>query len=112
MIKLFCSLLNDNSGRSPRHYRFTSDVLPTATSPMTITLEIRRVRLLLSQVRLIKPPKSLSLYGVVSDEKGGGQSVICRRENQRCISFVLSFERSLIRFPTRLSSWASSFIIL
>lgn len=57
-------------------YRFTNDVLPTATSPITITLEILRVKFLFSQVRLVKLPKSLSVYGVISNEKGGGQSVI------------------------------------
>lgn len=62
------------------HYRFTNDVLPTATSPMTITLEILRVKFLFSQVRLIKLPKSLSVYGVISDEKGGGQSIIYSKE--------------------------------
>lgn len=63
-----------------KFYRFTNDVLPTATSPMTITLEILRVKFLFSQVRLIKLPKSLSVYGVISDEKGGGQTVIYSKE--------------------------------
>lgn len=81
-------------------YLFTNAVLPTATSPMTITLEILRVKLLLSQVRLIKLPKSVIVYGVKSDENGGGQLIICRRIKRRGIAIPFA---GVLSVSTRLS---------